>query len=100
MKIYFLRHQAAGIVHKYPFSSPPTDEQRAAVERECFQQHGAAHPKTGESYWMTVVDVELVGVSDVIDVPERSLASVDAPAASAGAPRLAVEAFGTVRNPA
>ena len=64
MKIYFLRHQAAGIVHKYPFSSPPTNEQRAAVERECFQQHGASHPKTGESYWMTVVDVDLVGASE------------------------------------
>lgn len=75
--IYIVRHQANGFVHEFPFSSPPTDEQKAAIGRLCFQRHGFGHVKTpSEPYWLKVVEVPLLGPSDVPDVPERDLSTV------------------------
>lgn len=73
-KVYFVRHQAHGIVHEFPFAAPPTDDQVAAVVRYCFQLHGACHPKTPDvPYWTKVVDRDVIGVGVVPEVPERAL---------------------------
>lgn len=69
-KIYFVRHQAAGIITKYPFSQSPSDEQIAAIKRECQAAHGELHPKEDEDgnrapYWTQVIDFDVLGPSDV-----------------------------------
>jgi hypothetical protein len=97
-KVYFLRHQAAGVISKYPFSQPPTDEQKAAVERELFQAVGKSHPKTGESYWTIVVEADVLGPGDVPEVPERSL-SVAGEGARPDVDRVSVSARAHVQNP-
>ena len=94
--IFFLRHQAGNVLHEYPFASPPTDEQKEALERLCIQRHGVSHAKTpGEPYWMRVVEVPLLGDDDVPSVPELSLSVVS----EAGVPKIAVSATGTVTPP-
>ena len=79
-KVYFVRHQAAGIVAKYPFAEHPTEAQVAAVAKECFHSHGFGHAKTPDKpYWTTVVDFDVLGESDVPTVEERSLSVATAP---------------------
>ena len=76
-KIYFVRHQAHGIVPNFPFKEHPTQEQVALVAKWCFQQHGFGHPKTpGEPYWTRVAEFDLLGPTDLPDVPDRVLAEV------------------------
>lgn len=76
-KVYFLRHQAHGIVHEYPFVASPSDEQQAAVRQFCFNMHGFSHAKTpSEPYWMRVIEVEVLGPKDAPDVPKRDLSVV------------------------
>lgn len=72
-KVYFLRHQVGGIQFEHPFAQPPTDAQFSAVARKCFLSHGAAHPKTEESYWLRVYEMDVLGPDDVIEVVERGL---------------------------
>lgn len=79
-KIYFLRHQANGVVHEFPFAEPPTEAQMKAVMRLCFMRHGGSHKKTpDEPFWTRVVEVELLGPNDIPDVPERVLTGVSVP---------------------
>lgn len=61
MKIYYVRHQAAGVVHEHPFTSPPSQDDLDAVLATCESRHGKKHPKTGASYWAKVIvlDTEL-----------------------------------------
>lgn len=74
-KIYFVRHQAHGIVHEFPFAEHPTQEQVAAVARFCFQSYGHGHPKTPDQpYWTKVVERDVLGPNDKPAVPERVLA--------------------------
>lgn len=73
-KIYFVRHQAAGVVHTRPFLAPPSDAQVEAVKRLCFQSFGATHPKDGQPYWVRIEEVDALGPSDMPFVPERALA--------------------------
>lgn len=63
--IYFLRHQAAGVLWEHPFSGPPTDIQRAAVAANLRMRFGDRLPRTGEPYWLVVVPVETLGPFDV-----------------------------------
>lgn len=59
-KIYFVRHQAGGVVHEFPFAQYPTDQQIAAVESICFDRHGFSHKKTPDQpYWTRVDEVSL-----------------------------------------
>lgn len=94
-KVYFVRHQAAGILTDYPFASEPTAEQQEAVARLCFQRHGAVHPKSKEPYWLNVVALGVLGADDVPTVPERDLSVANA----AGVDEFAVSGKGEVRNP-
>lgn len=74
MKIYFVRHQAAGYMTKYPFLTPPNDKQIAAVVKECFRSFGFGHAKTpGEPYWVQIAEFEALGADEVPVLPERTL---------------------------
>jgi hypothetical protein len=68
-KVYFLRHQARGVLHDLPFAQHPTKEQIAAVARLCAAAHGTHHPKTEEPYWLKVAEIEMVGPDFVIPMP-------------------------------
>lgn len=93
--IHYVRHQAAGILTDFPFASAPTSAQMAALTKLCFQRHGEKHAKTGEPYWLKVVEMPVLGAGDVPEVPERSLSV----ASEASAPEFKVEARGHVENP-
>lgn len=104
-KIYFVRHQAAGILTSYPFASEPSKEQLAAIERLCFQGYGAEHPKSKEPYWLRVIEAEVLGPSDIPSVPDlvevtlrvaRDPVSI---ANEASLSKLGVSAVGTVTPP-
>jgi hypothetical protein len=72
-KIYFVRHQAHGIVHEFPFAKHPTQAQVAAVNKWCFQLHGFGHAKTpGEPYWTKVVERDVLA-DEVPVVADRVL---------------------------
>jgi hypothetical protein len=77
-KLYYVRHQAAGIVYEFPFSQPPSEKQQRAVARFCFQKVGRiSHEKTPDKpYWTRIVEVELLGPDELPDVPERVLTGV------------------------
>ena len=92
-KIYFVRHQAAGVVSKYPFAEPPTEEQITAVCRECEPHWGAEHPKTGEAYWAIPVEAELLGPTDIPKPPEPEQPSAESAAAM---PQFVASGTGTV----
>lgn len=78
-KVFFVRHQAHGVVHQFPFAQHPTQEQVEAIKRFCFQLHGFGHPKTPEEpYWVRVVEVDVLG-DELPDVPERVLAPAGEP---------------------
>lgn len=66
MKIYMFRHQAGGFCAEWVFSSPPTKEQGAAVLTHMASRHGLKHPKTGEPYWLRVIEVEVYGPTSTI----------------------------------
>jgi len=92
-------------MHEFPFASPPTDEQRAAVWKLCFQRHGAEHPKVhvgpdGEfkkPYWgsddpRALVERDVFGPDEVPIVPDRSLSVANA----VGVSQFSVHAVGRV----
>lgn len=94
-KIYFVRHQAAGTLHDLPFSYPPSESQLAAIERRCFQRHGASHPKTpDEPYWLKVEAVDVLGANDVPEVAEQGLSVAN----SIGLPGPTISGVGHVKN--
>ena len=72
MSIYFVRHQAAGVVWEYPFGAEPTQAQVAAVEAICAARHGAVHPKTRARYWSRVEAVDVLDAGDIPTAPEPS----------------------------
>lgn len=83
-KIYFVRHQAHGVVSEFPFSAPPSEQQIAAVAKRCFHSHGFGHAKTPDQpYWTKVVEFDVLGPSDVPEVPDRVLGPAGTPGAGA-----------------
>ena len=103
MTVFFLRHQAAGIVHDHPFASRPTDAQIAPLRSLLEWRHGAAHPRTGQAYWMDVVAIEVHedGAIPVVDIPAgapgpRGRASA---VGVGGFADLSAHGNGFVRNP-
>lgn len=94
--IFYVRHQAAGVVHEFPFAASPNEAQLAAVAKLCFQRFGASHPKTpDEPYWVRVVEVPLLDASDVPEVPDVGLSVVSL--ASLG--EITASGVGHVENP-
>lgn len=73
--IFFLRHQAGGILAEWPFLSPPTEAQRKPIEDLMTRRYGSQHPKTKEPYWTKVESVSVI----VGEIPR-----VEAPAGPSG----------------
>jgi hypothetical protein len=69
MKLYFVRHQAAGVLHDTPFAAPPSGTELALLLARCEASHGKTHPKTGAAYWAKVICVD---TDKPVDHPERS----------------------------
>ena len=69
MKIYHIRHQAAGVVHDVPFAAVPSSEQIGAVMARCARAHGDRHPKTGLPYWAKVIEID---TDKDVDDPSRT----------------------------
>lgn len=69
-KVYFVRHQAAGVLWDCPFSAAPGAAQLDALKQRCEQRHGESHPKSGEAYWLTVVEIPVLGALDMPDVSQ------------------------------
>lgn len=95
-EVFYVRHQAHGIVHEFPFSARPTAEQFAAVARFCFQIWGHGPQRTpGVAYTMGIASVPLLGAEDVPVVAARALSS----ARSLGATEFEVRGRGHVTPP-
>lgn len=93
--VYAFRHQAAGILIEFLFAEEPTAEQTRAVEETCLHRHGDKHPKTGEVYWLRVIQLPLLAADAVIETPAQAAARrSEAALKSAGVSGVAV-----VRNP-
>jgi len=74
MKVYFVRHQAAGVVHQFPFAQEPSAEQVALVREHCAQSFGTEHDKLGE-FWTKVVSVDVLGPGEMPVVIARGVAN-------------------------
>ncbi len=96
MQIYFVRHQAAGVVWEYPFEREPSAEQVAAVDALCAQRYGAVHPKTSERYRVMAVAVGVVTGGAVPVVPSSEPVT-DVP--RIGVPPIEVSGVASVKNP-
>ena len=94
--IFYVRHQAAGVLHDYPFAAPPTKEQRDALASICFRSHGETHPKSKKKYWLRVVEVPVLGTSDEVKEPDLVPANMGG---EAGAQQFEVSGTGTVTQP-
>jgi hypothetical protein len=99
-KLYFVRHQAHGIVHEFPFTEHPSQNQVALVAKHCFGLHGFGHKKTPtEPYWTRVVEVEALGPNDMPVVKEPGPIGVDAAGeAKVAAPGPTVSGTGYVTS--
>lgn len=94
-KVYFARHQAQGTLWDFPFAERPSDAQLAALNARCAHSHGVAHPKTGEPYWLAVLEVQVMGAGDM--PPSLEASGVSMPnGAEAG--QFAVTGSGSVIN--
>lgn len=92
-KVFFIRHQAGGVMHEFPFAAEPTADQQAAVYKVCRQRFGVSHAKTpDEPYWARVVEVELLDGDTVPEVPEQGKDTANV----AGLGPIAVIGRGTV----
>jgi hypothetical protein len=98
MNIYFVRHQAAGVLWECPLLAPPSAEQLAAITAVCEARHGAAHPKTDEPYWAGVVAIAVLGDGDM---PATEQARDDGAAnmARIGLPPPELSGVASVQNP-
>lgn len=103
-RIWFVRHQAENIVHKYPFAQRPTEEQLAPVRRWLLWLHGPTHPKSGAPYWLEVVSFDVLGPGEVpqIEALPEPVARQGRPsgAASVSFGDVEMSGRGAVRNPA
>lgn len=90
-KIYFVRHQAHGVVSEFPFEESPSEEQVKLVARWCFHIHGFGHSKTpGTPWWTKIVVFDVYGPGDLPEVPERELAVAEAPGGAKSAASMFV----------
>lgn len=80
MKVFYLRHQAAGVIFDHPFMLAPTPEELAPVLARCVDGHGEVFAKTGEKYWAKVICVENGETTTIGCAHGGSAAAVDAKA--------------------
>lgn len=93
--IFYIRHQSGGVMHEYPFSSEPTEKQKAAINKLCAQRYGVVHSKTLEPYWTSVVKINVLGPEDEIDIADQKLSVSNV----VGVEEFSVSAVGKVTPP-
>ena len=97
MKVYFFRHQAAGVLYDFPFAEQPSDSQLEALARRCAAVHGACHPKSPDvPYWTRIEERDVVAAADAIAPPGPSAGGV---LSAAGMGEFIVSGTGTVKPP-
>lgn len=94
MKLYFIRHQIAGIVVDSPFAEPPTPEQCAKVLARVAEVHSDTHKKTGPC-WAKVVCVEDGVTTTIGGCNGESAEDIDAKASG----HCPIRAAGLKRSP-
>ena len=58
--VFFVRHQAHGVLYDMPFAAPPTAEQLSRIEALMRTRYGDTSMVTDEPYWMRVVSYPFV----------------------------------------
>ena len=97
-EVFFIRHQAAGVIWQTPFAQPPTVQQFEAIRTHVERTTGRVHPKTGEVFWLKVVAVRVLEPSDTIEsAPPKEPSSGDG--ARADVPRVTASVAMTVEPP-
>lgn len=104
-RCYFIRHQAGGVLTDKVFLVPPTAQDLEEAQAACAKLHGAVFAKTGEPWWVKVVE-------STVEVPDGFTAFEELPPpppaaepnglgadGAAALPRLAVTGTGVVTNP-
>lgn len=91
-KIWFMRHQAGGVLSDFPFAEQPTTEQIAPLRALMNARHGTHHPKTKEEFWFAPYAVDVLEPGDIpsVKIPGSG------PAAMGG---NTAHGVGTVTNP-
>lgn len=92
--IFFLRHQAGGVIHEYPFAESPTPGQREPIETLMALRHGTT-AQDGSTLWMIVVPVQVIEPGEVPEVKLPGIGKENV----AGVGEVSVHAVGTVTNP-
>lgn len=67
--MYMLRHQAGGILTDLIFAEPPTDQQMAESRILCVQRFGEK-AKSGEPFWLQVIEVSVLGPEEKVGLGE------------------------------
>ena len=96
-KVYYFRHQAAGVMYEFPFTEAPSELQLAPLRKLCAARYGDTHPKTSEKFWGKVVDYEVV--SGIPKVEQPAEGGPPPGRGSAGSTEFQISGTGTVRNP-
>lgn len=99
MKVFFLRHQAGGVLHEHPFAARPTEAQLAPLRAMCAWRHGEKHPRSGQPYWSDVVAVDVLGPGDVPHFEPPTATSTSSGHGSGSFGDLKAHGVGRVRNP-
>lgn len=98
-KVFYLRHQAAGILTQFPFVETPSETQIAAIKALCDDAHGELHAKTDEPYWLKVVEATMFGPTDMPEPPDpRPPSERVSGAGGAGVGQISAQGFGRVEN--
>lgn len=65
-KVFMLRHQSGGFLSQFVLREEPTAEQLAHAMAWCCEKFGGEHPKSGERYWLRVVEVPVIDEAELI----------------------------------
>lgn len=92
MKVFFLRHQAEGVLHAYPFATRPSPEQLQPLLEACERKWGPGHPKTGDPFSFFIVELDAIAEGELPKLPEP-------PVAAPSVQPFTISAVGHVENP-
>ncbi len=104
VKLFYIRHQAAGILTDVAYiGTPPSQADLDAARAKLSAVHGDTHKKTGEPYWLTVQEAcaHIPDLATAESLPKAELpkppeANGVGDEGSSGLPRFVVTGEGTV----
>ncbi len=98
MSLYILRHQAAGYLHDFVFEGLPSKEQVKPIAAMLVRRHGAAHPKTGETWWLRAEPLATIAPGVIPEVASGQT-SAGSDTGAAASPSFGVHGEGVVTPP-